>query len=64
MNGSKSEDDLGIISYEWIRDSSSLAIGTIVGKTDHEPVLIVNKFTKINCYYCLEEISNHLFLFI
>lgn len=43
LNGSQSSDDLGIVHYEWTRDDTSLAIGTIVGKTDHEPVLIVCK---------------------
>lgn len=43
MNGSTSSDDLGIIRYEWQRDASSLAVGTIVGNTDHEPVLIVSE---------------------
>lgn len=41
MNGSQSNDDLGIVKYEWIRDGTSLAIGTIVGNSDHEPVLVV-----------------------
>lgn len=45
MDGTKSTDDLGIVKYEWTRDSTSLAIGTIVGNTDHEPVLIVSDFT-------------------
>lgn len=45
MNGSTSTDDLGIVKYEWTRDSTSLAIGTIVGKSDHEPVLIVSQFS-------------------
>ena len=42
MNGSQSNDDLGIVKYEWQRDGASLAIGSIVGNTDHEPVLIVS----------------------
>lgn len=42
INGSKSYDDLGIVSYEWTRDSTSLAIGTTVGNTSSEPVLIVS----------------------
>lgn len=41
LNGSQSTDDLGIVKYEWTRDGTSLAIGTIVGQTDHEPILIV-----------------------
>lgn len=44
MNGSQSSDDLGIVKYEWQRDGTSLAIGSIVGNTDHEPVLIVSFF--------------------
>lgn len=42
MNGSKSSDDLGIAKYEWVRDGTSLAIGSILGNTDHEAVLIVS----------------------
>lgn len=42
MNGTESSDDLGIVKYEWQRDGTSLAIGTIVGNSDHEPVLMVS----------------------
>lgn len=50
MNGSMSSDDLGITKYEWQRDASSLAVGTIVGNTDHEPVLIVSEIEfEISC---------------
>lgn len=42
MNGSTSSDDLGIEKFEWIRDSSSLAVGTVLANSDHEPVLIVS----------------------
>lgn len=42
MNGSQSSDDLGINRWEWERDGTSLAIGTIVGHSDKEPVLVVN----------------------
>lgn len=45
MNGSQSSDDLGIVKYEWIRDGTSLAIGSIVGNTAHEAVLIVSFFS-------------------
>lgn len=41
MNGSQSSDDLGIVKFEWTRDGASLAIGTVVGNTNHEPLLIV-----------------------
>lgn len=43
LNGTKSSDDLGIVRYTWTRDGSSLAIGTIVGNSSSEPVLIVRK---------------------
>lgn len=49
MNGSKSSDDLGIVKYEWTRDATSLAIGNIVGNTDHKSVLIVKYFPFSNC---------------
>lgn len=41
LNGSKSTDDLGIVNYTWNREGSSVAVGTIIGNTDHEPVLMV-----------------------
>lgn len=42
LNGTKSNDDLGIVRYTWTRDGSSLAIGNIVGNTSSEAVLIVS----------------------
>lgn len=44
LNGSRSNDDFRIINFTWTRDGSSLAMGTIVGDSNHEPVLIVRKF--------------------
>lgn len=41
INGSKSSDDLGIVNYTWIRESSSLAVGNIIGNTNHESVLMI-----------------------
>lgn len=41
LNGSKSTDDLAITRWEWIRDGKSLAIGSVVDKTDCSPVLII-----------------------
>lgn len=43
LNGTKSNDDLGIVRYTWTRDGSSLAIGNIVGNTSSEAVLIVSR---------------------
>lgn len=42
LNGSQSSDDLGIVMYEWTRDGTSLAVGSIIGNSDHEPILIVS----------------------
>ncbi|XP_055539334.1 dyslexia-associated protein KIAA0319-like protein [Wyeomyia smithii] len=41
LNGTRSYDDLGIANYSWTRESGSLAIGTIVDKSDRKPVLIL-----------------------
>ncbi|XP_059616383.1 dyslexia-associated protein KIAA0319-like protein [Phlebotomus argentipes] len=41
LNGSKSSDDLGIVNFTWTREGSSVAVGTIIGNTDHEAVLMV-----------------------
>lgn len=40
-DGSKSSDDLGIVNYTWIRDSGSLAIGNVIGNSDHESKLMI-----------------------
>lgn len=48
MNGTGSTDDLAVVKYEWARDGSSLAFGSIVGHTDHEPVLIVSANSTVN----------------
>lgn len=41
VNGSKSSDDLLIKEWIWTRDPESLAIGTIIPKTNESSVLIV-----------------------
>ncbi|XP_017877512.1 dyslexia-associated protein KIAA0319 [Ceratina calcarata] len=41
INGSKSTDDLRISQWAWSRDSSSLAIGTIIQNSDKSPVLML-----------------------
>ncbi|XP_076160775.1 dyslexia-associated protein KIAA0319 isoform X2 [Ptiloglossa arizonensis] len=41
INGSQSTDDLRISNWMWSRDSSSLAIGTIIQDTDKSPVLML-----------------------
>jgi len=42
LNGSRSSDDLGIVKWEWIRESSSLALGQVIANSDHSPVLMVS----------------------
>ncbi|XP_041104007.1 dyslexia-associated protein KIAA0319 [Polyodon spathula] len=39
LNGSKSTDDQGIVSYLWIRDGQSPAAGDVLYSSDHEAVL-------------------------
>lgn len=39
LNGSKSTDDQGIVSYLWIRDGQSPAAGDVLYGSDHEAVL-------------------------
>lgn len=41
LNGTRSNDDFRIVNFTWTRDGSSLAMGTIVGNSHREPVLIV-----------------------
>jgi len=42
LNGSRSSDDLGIVKWEWIRESSSLALGQVIDNSDQSPVLMVS----------------------
>ncbi|KAL7026936.1 hypothetical protein ACKWTF_005240 [Chironomus riparius] len=39
INGSASFDDLAIVNFTWTRESDSLAVGNVIGNSDHEPVL-------------------------
>lgn len=41
LNGSRSYDDLEITNWTWTREGASLAMGTIIGNTSHEPVLML-----------------------
>jgi hypothetical protein len=51
LNGSRSSDDLGIVKWEWIREPSSLALGQVIGDSDHSSVLMVScgLLPSINC---------------
>ncbi|XP_067665958.1 dyslexia-associated protein KIAA0319-like protein [Haliotis asinina] len=39
LDGSKSHDDVGIKSYDWVRDEKSLAAGDVVNGSNHQAVL-------------------------
>ncbi|XP_024084627.1 dyslexia-associated protein KIAA0319-like protein isoform X2 [Cimex lectularius] len=41
VNGSQSSDDLGIAKWQWTRELTSLAMGTIIDQSDTTPVLMV-----------------------
>jgi len=41
LNGSRSSDDLGIVKWEWIRESNSLALGRVIANSDQSPVLML-----------------------
>ncbi|CRL01795.1 CLUMA_CG015011, isoform A [Clunio marinus] len=41
LNGSSSSDDLKIVSYLWTRESDSLAVGNVIGGSDHGAVLML-----------------------
>lgn len=44
LNGSRSSDDLEITKWLWERDGSSLAMGTIIGNSNYESMLMVKTF--------------------
>ncbi|XP_046548789.1 dyslexia-associated protein KIAA0319-like protein [Haliotis rubra] len=39
LDGSRSHDDVGIKSYDWVRDEKSLAAGDVVNGSNHQAVL-------------------------
>ncbi|XP_072152328.1 dyslexia-associated protein KIAA0319-like protein isoform X2 [Bemisia tabaci] len=41
LNGSASSDDLGIVKWEWFREPSSLALGTIILNSDKSPIVML-----------------------
>ncbi|XP_032901087.1 dyslexia-associated protein KIAA0319-like protein homolog isoform X2 [Amblyraja radiata] len=46
LDGSKSSDDNGIISYLWMRDESSPAAGDVLNNSDHQPVLFLSNLVE------------------
>ncbi|XP_048414372.2 dyslexia-associated protein KIAA0319-like protein isoform X3 [Stegostoma tigrinum] len=54
LDGSKSSDDKGIVSYLWTRDESSPAAGDVLNNTDHQPVLFLANLVEGLYTFCLK----------
>ncbi|KFQ70486.1 Dyslexia-associated protein KIAA0319-like [Phaethon lepturus] len=46
LDGSKSSDDKGIVSYLWTRDDGSPAAGEVLNNSDHHPVLLLSNLVE------------------
>ncbi|NXG38819.1 K319L protein, partial [Dromaius novaehollandiae] len=46
LDGSKSSDDKGIISYLWTRDEGSPAAGEVLNNSDHHPILLLSNLVE------------------
>nr|DBA33685.1 TPA: hypothetical protein GDO54_001328 [Pyxicephalus adspersus] len=46
LDGSKSSDDKGIVSYQWKRDESSPAAGEVLNTSDHHAVLFLSNLVE------------------
>ncbi|KAG9355595.1 hypothetical protein JZ751_000433 [Albula glossodonta] len=46
LDGSKSTDDKGVVSYLWTRDDSSPAAGDVLNNSDHQPVLLLSNLVE------------------
>ncbi|XP_075709476.1 dyslexia-associated protein KIAA0319-like protein homolog [Rhinoderma darwinii] len=46
LDGSKSTDDKGIVSYQWQRDESSPAAGEVLNNSDHHAVLFLSSLVE------------------
>uniref|UniRef100_A0A8B9ZBY6 KIAA0319 like n=1 Tax=Anas platyrhynchos TaxID=8839 RepID=A0A8B9ZBY6_ANAPL len=46
LDGSKSSDDKGIVSYLWTRDEGSPAAGVILNNSDHHPILLLSNLVE------------------
>ncbi|XP_072404483.1 dyslexia-associated protein KIAA0319-like protein isoform X3 [Chiloscyllium punctatum] len=54
LDGSKSSDDKGIVSYLWTRDESSPAAGDVLNNSDHQPVLFLSNLVEGLYTFCLK----------
>ncbi|XP_043848499.1 dyslexia-associated protein KIAA0319-like protein homolog isoform X2 [Dromiciops gliroides] len=46
LDGSRSSDDKGIVSYLWTRDEGSPAAGEVVNHSDHHPILFLSNLVE------------------
>ncbi|KAG7457974.1 hypothetical protein MATL_G00232870 [Megalops atlanticus] len=46
LDGSRSSDDKGVVSYLWTRDDSSPAAGDVLNNSDHQPVLLLSNLVE------------------
>ncbi|KAM7324308.1 hypothetical protein ACRRTK_016613 [Alexandromys fortis] len=46
LDGSRSSDDKGIVSYLWTRDEASPAAGEVLNQSDHHPVLVLSNLVE------------------
>ncbi|XP_060640159.2 dyslexia-associated protein KIAA0319-like protein homolog isoform X1 [Anolis sagrei] len=46
LDGSRSTDDKGIVTYLWTRDESSPAAGEVLNNSDHHPVLVLSNLVE------------------
>ncbi|XP_038613906.1 dyslexia-associated protein KIAA0319-like protein homolog isoform X2 [Tachyglossus aculeatus] len=46
LDGSKSSDDKGIVSYLWTRDEGSPAAGEVLKNSDHHPILFLSNLVE------------------
>uniref|UniRef100_A0A8V8TKL9 KIAA0319 like n=1 Tax=Homo sapiens TaxID=9606 RepID=A0A8V8TKL9_HUMAN len=46
LDGSKSSDDKGIVSYLWTRDEGSPAAGEVLNHSDHHPILFLSNLVE------------------
>ncbi|XP_072466176.1 dyslexia-associated protein KIAA0319-like protein homolog isoform X2 [Notamacropus eugenii] len=46
LDGSRSSDDKGIVSYLWTRDEGSPAAGEVLNHSDHQPILFLSNLVE------------------
>ncbi|MGH0165683.1 UNVERIFIED_CONTAM: hypothetical protein FKN15_049189 [Acipenser sinensis] len=46
LDGSKSSDDKGVVTYQWSRDEGSPAAGEVLNQSDRQPVLLLTNLVE------------------